>query len=159
MFQRHSKGRLANAEPFDQVMEENDLLAKNLEFLVDNARRIVEDPRLYHCRLHFGFLSLPRLGSWQIPLGRLVSSWQQGGLMAGCPRCGGRACVVGASGLLGAFRWWGVCPECRAVVRGRGRGPNLLWQLIKARVRSGASAGPLPGLTVSQALFRLAYTP
>jgi hypothetical protein len=159
MFLQHSNGQLPSEKPFDQVMEEGDLLARNLKFLVDNTLRIVQDPRLYHCRLYFGFLSLPRLGSWQIPLGRLVPRWQRGRLMAGCPRCGGRACVVGGCGLFGAFRWWGACPDCRALVRGRGHGPKLLWQLIEARVGAEASTGPRPGLTVSQALFRLAYTP
>ncbi|MBI4727323.1 hypothetical protein HY768_08915 [candidate division TA06 bacterium] len=108
------------AAPRKNAWEEARLLARDIGLLVENNRRIAQNPKLSGCCLNIAYIGLPHLKTKAIALGRLLDLWSENKWTETCPACGEKVYILGAGGgaLSGRQGWWGVCGHCQGVLSG-----------------------------------------
>jgi len=116
------------------TVNEFQLLAENLNLLLEHEEEIMSQPRYFYCEMEDAFLSMPYIsGDGLIPLGVLMLLWRGEVLKDVCSDCGGEVYIVGTGGspLSGNHSWWGCCRQCGK--RQKGHKPTFreLWNPIR----------------------------
>jgi hypothetical protein len=95
------------------MSNEAEILAKNLDLLLENSGRILDKPEWFQCRLEPAYLAY--WGGGDIPLGALLLLWQEGKMLAACDKCGAIVHLLGlGSTPFGSKQGcWGICRGCR----------------------------------------------
>jgi hypothetical protein len=100
---------------------EAEILARNLDLVLENSGRILDKPEWFQCRLESAYLAY--WGGGDIPLGALLLLWQEGKMLAVCEKCGSKVHLLGlGSTPFGSKQGcWGICRGCGEWFNGRPR--------------------------------------
>jgi hypothetical protein len=93
--------------------KEMEILRRGSPLILRNLDRILRTPRFFFCQLQSAYSWTFWFGpSGPIPLGVLVSLWENGKMIYGFPQCGGRLYAIGVGGSFGGGDVWGLCADC-----------------------------------------------
>ena len=102
----------------EDAIKENEFFIENLVLFLRNADYIINKPQLHFCAFGSAYLGFAYFGVKYIPLGVLLSLWEENELIDECPDCGKRFLIIGTGGspLSGPHEYWGYCEACKKLI-------------------------------------------
>ncbi len=99
---------------------ELELIREHLGLFIENTELILSRPEHFNITSDAAYLGLMVGFYWRIPVGVLLMLWQEGKLIATCPKCQGKVYVLSAHGSSGSGvnTFTGICSKCKSIIRG-----------------------------------------
>lgn len=137
---------------------ENKLFCENLRLIIESFDTILKREEFFFCEFGSAFLSMAYIAKGgPIPLGVLISLWQDGDFIDKCSHCGGEVYIIGAGGspLSGGHSFWGYCGQCGNKQSGKKSTFGELWHPVDEMKKKFPNEAKIQGVKLETLIEKL----